>query len=183
MCPGGALPADRSARKSFRRPPELNEKGAINYRRNRGRESARANCLPHQTGGVAKFSTFRQLAFSTIRNSTAVTRITSASDAGQSGFTGSDLRIERCFLQQKSEADCISTVHRLNALKTSRFEGQRSPVAILSRNHCCDFPHAPQPYQFPFRYLIHIIGDAFKAMRVPQRHSGLVRRLPLEKCE
>jgi len=85
---------------------------------------------------VAKFSSFRQLVFSTIRNSTAVTRITCASDAGQSGLTGSAWRDKRCFSQQETEANRIGTVHHLNPLKTSLFEvaalrGQRKTNAVL----------------------------------------------------
>src|ERR1700687_1074509 len=70
---------------------------------------------------VAKFSSFRQLVFSTIRNFCAVARITSARDASQSSSVGSELRVERCFSKERSEADRISVRHRLNPLKTSRF--------------------------------------------------------------
>src|ERR1035438_4782763 len=57
------------------------------YRRNRRRESYRLQAAYlNRSEAVAKFSSFRQLRFSTIKESSAVTCITSARDAGQQSF-------------------------------------------------------------------------------------------------
>jgi hypothetical protein len=67
-----------------------------------------------------------------------VTCITSPRDAGQQGFIGQSDEIERCFLQQETEANRIGTVHHLNPLKTSCFEAAALPGQLKANAFRCD---------------------------------------------
>ena len=67
-----------------------------------------------------------------------MTCITSPRDAGQQSFIGQSDEIERCFLQQETEANRIGTVHHLNLLKTSCFEVAALPGQQKANAVRCD---------------------------------------------
>lgn len=81
----------------------------------------RATCLSRPIGGCREIQQLQTLRFSTIERFSAVTCITSTRDAGQQGFVELARRVERCFLQQLSEADRIKSLNCLKILKAGHF--------------------------------------------------------------
>src|SRR6266496_3306836 len=80
------------------------------YPRNRERESNRLQAAYLiRSEAVAKFSSFRQIRFSSIRSFSAVTVITSARDGSQQVFAASVCGLMRCYSQQFGDADRITT--------------------------------------------------------------------------
>ncbi len=110
------------------------------YRRNRRRESGRVRAAYLiRSEAVAKFSSFRQLRFSTIRSFSAVTCITSARDAGQQGFVACTCCVMRCLLQQRGDADRITAWICVKSLISREFE-------------CCNLLLLTEPAHFLLRY-------------------------------
>ena len=137
---------------------------------------------------VAKFSSFRQLRFSTITNSSAVTCITSVRDASQQGFASPAYRASRCFLQQRGDAHRITRFAHVKSLMTCQFHSLRVaipgrygplPVVMFIISPCGDSLQGAINEAGSSRYLTHIARDTSEDPGFPHPSFSLVWRLPL----
>jgi|SRR5271165_2251935 len=87
MSPVGMNEQTKPSGSPFDRRLELNKEVGDDYQGNHHRESDRIQAAYFiRSEAVAKFSSFRQLRFSTIRNFSAVMRVTAARDGRHQGF-------------------------------------------------------------------------------------------------
>jgi hypothetical protein len=113
----------RATRKSFRPTPELNEeKGAITAVTADGIEPHKL-LISSNSEAVAKFSSFRQIEFSTIRDFLAVTCITSARDPSQQVSPMRFSGMSSCYLQQSGDVDRITAALLAEVLDNTLVQG------------------------------------------------------------